>query len=196
MLLLGSKLANYPVMSLQVGSEIARTEYPIIDPKKLKIIAYHLQGPLIHKNPENTLTVDDIRELSSLGFIIDSIDDLVDPSDIIRLSEVIDLNFHLIDHRVETKKGKKLGKVTDYTIDSATFTIFQLIVKRPLMQSLNDSELTINRSQIVEVDDERIIIKHDTETVELGALETNDFNSGYINPFRKHEVPAEPTETE
>ena len=195
MLLLGSKLLNYPVMSLQIGGEIGRTSSPIIDPIKLKIIAYNLSGPLVDTQDENTLMTEDVRELSQVGLIIDSNDNLVDPNDVIRVAEIIKLDFHLIGHKVVTKKKQNIGKVVDYTIDSNTFSIYQLIVKRPFLQGLNDPELTVNRSQIIEIDDEKVIIKHDTETVKIEPVQS-DFQPSYINPFRKHEVPAEPSETD
>ena len=197
MLLLGSKLLNYPILSLQVGTEIARTDQPIIDPNNLQVIAYALSGHLLNRQTETTLMTEDVRELSPRGMIIDSVDNLVDPTDIIKLSKIIELNFSLIGLTVETKKGKKIGKVLDYTIDSTSFSIYQLIVKRPLFQSFNDPELTINRSQIIEVTDDRVIIKNDTETVKLEPLKVSDnFKSAYINPFRKTPLPADPTEAE
>ncbi|MCL2444869.1 PRC-barrel domain-containing protein [Candidatus Saccharibacteria bacterium] len=197
MLLLGSKLLNYPVLSLQIGGELGITATPIIDPVKLKIIAYQLSGPLVDREPANTLMTDDVRELSPMGLIIDSVDDLVDPNDVIRVKQIIDYDFHLINHKVITKKKQNIGRVADYTIDSATFSIYQLVVKRPFLSSLNDPELTINRSQIIEIDDDKVIIKNDTQTVKLDPVQLAS-SSSYINPFRKTETPkpVESSDTE
>ena len=178
-------------MSLQIGDEIGRTSQPIIDPKQLKIIAYSLDGPLLNNQDENTLMTEDIRELGQIGMIVDSSDTLVNPDDVIKVAETLKLNFSLIGLKVETKKGQHIGKVIDYTVDSSAFSVYQLIVKRPFLQGLNDPELTINRSQIVEIDDYKVIIKHDTETVKIEPLESDaSFAPNYINPFRKNQVPA------
>lgn len=192
MLLLGSKLLDYPVMSLQTGSEIGRTAEPIIEPTSLKVLAYKLDGPLLGKSEENTLRTNEVREFSPIGLIVDSIDDLVNPDDVVKLKEVVKLNFKLIGHRVETKKGRKLGKVTDFTIDSSTFTIYQLIVKRPILQGFNDPELTVNRSQIIEIDDYKVVVKNDKQTVKVKQrTKIPEFKPDYVNPFRKTEQPVE-----
>lgn len=190
MLVIGSKLIGQNVLSLQVGGQIASTVEPIIDPSNLKIIAYTLAGPLVDKSPENVLLTNDIREFSTMGFIIDAIDDLVDPNEIIKIRDILKLNFKLIGHRVETQKGKKIGKVIDFTVDSATFSIYQLIVKRPALKALNDPELTINRSQIVEIDDDKVIIKNEEETVRVPEITKEQFSPDFINPFRKQKTPA------
>ena len=197
MLILGSKLLDQSILSLQVGGQIASTLEPIIDPSNLKIIAYTLSGPLIDKSPENVLLTNDIREFSRMGFIIDSIDDLVDPNEIIKLKNILKLNFKLIGHRVETVKSKKIGKVIDFTVDSSTFSIYQLVVKRPALKALNDPELTINRSQIVEIDDDKVVIKNEEETVKAPVVTKEQFSPDFINPFRKEKspTPAEATNT-
>ena len=187
MLVIGSKMLNCPILSLHVGGEIAVTRDAIVDPEDLRIIAYTLDGPLM-RDPENgnILITDDVREISQNGMIIDSIDRLVNREDIIRLDQVMNLNFNLIGLKVVTQGGKKLGKIVDYTFDSQSFSIFQLIVQRPMFSSLNDPQLTINRSQIIEIDDYKITIKHDKEQVEKKTQQAEpEFQPDFVNPFRK-----------
>ncbi|MFV0484740.1 MAG: PRC-barrel domain-containing protein [Candidatus Saccharimonadales bacterium] len=185
MLIVGSKLLGYPVLSLHVGGEIARTEAAIINPEGLKVVAYTLNGPVL-KNQDvgNILEISDVRELSPRGMIVDSSDDFVIREDIIRLDEVMKLNFRLVGLRVVSQDGKKLGKVSDYTVDSGSFMIYQIIVQRPAMKALLDPELTINRSQIVEIDDYQITIKNEEEKVEVKA-KAKDFTPNFVNPFRE-----------
>ncbi|MCL2869953.1 PRC-barrel domain-containing protein [Candidatus Saccharibacteria bacterium] len=195
MLLFGSKLIDTPVLSLQTGGPIGKTRQPIIDPTKLKIEAYYLYGPMLNKAEANTLRMDEVRELSQIGMIIDSIDDLIDVNDVVRLKKVADLNFKLIGHKVVTKKGKKLGTVTDYTVDAGSFIVQQIIVHKPLMHSFNDPELTIHRSQIIEIDDYKIVVKDETTKVHAAAAVTADMPN-FANPFRKEQpVVAEPAST-
>jgi sporulation protein YlmC with PRC-barrel domain len=108
---------------------------------------------------------------------------------VIHFDEVMNLRFNLVGLKVVTQDGKKLGKVIDYTLDSGTFMIYQLIVQRPFMSSLVDPELTINRSQIVEIDDYKITIKHDKAQVkvpkEQKKSDKEDFVPNFTNPFRK-----------
>jgi uncharacterized protein YrrD len=187
MLMVGSTLVNYPVLSLHVGGLVSHTVEPIIDPESLSVIAYELDTREID-DPEagSILMIEDVRELSDDGLIIDSTDRLVEREDVIKLDKIMDLEFKLIGLKVVTKDGKKLGKVIDYTLDTGSFSIFQLIVQRPFLDAIVDPELTINRSQIVEIDDEKITIKHDKQKVRLPkANSKKDFVPNYVNPFRK-----------
>ncbi|MBR6097790.1 hypothetical protein IKP94_03520 [Candidatus Saccharibacteria bacterium] len=181
-----------PVLSLHIGGQTAAVKRVIVDPEDLSIMAFELEGPII-RDPEigSFLMAEDIRETSNQGLVVDSADRFVNPEDVIRLNEVLELNFNLEGLKVVTKEGKnikKLGKIIDYTVDSSTLSIFQIIAQRPFMESFVDPQLTINRSQITEVDDFKITIKHDKQKikVEQSVKETKgDFVPNYTNPFRK-----------
>lgn len=184
-------MLGMPVVSLHVGGIIANTKEAVIDPEDLRIIAYTLDGPLVKKDPEvgDILSSDDVREVSDAGFIVDSTDRFVERGDVVHFDEVMDLRFNLVGLKVVTQDGKKIGKVSDYTLDSSTFMIYQLIVQRPFMSSLIDPELTINRSQIVEIDDFKVTIKHDKAQIkvpkEKKKKEEEEFVPNFTNPFRK-----------
>lgn len=188
MLVIGSKMINNPILSLHVGDQIAATQRAIVDPEDLRVIAYTLTGPLLN-DPEvgNILMTDDVRELGPNGLIIDSIDRLVNREDIIRLDEVMSLNFNLVGLKVVSEDGKKIGKIIDYTLDSQSFMVYQLIVQRPIFASFNDPQLTVNRSQIVEIDDFKVTIRHDEEEVKVKKKESSEeeFKPDFVNPFRK-----------
>ena len=191
MLLIGSKMIGMPVLSLHVGGEVARTSAAVIDPEDLKVIAYTLEGAIIKNDPDvgDILSIDDIREMGDSGLIVDSTDRFTTREDVIHFDEVMNLGFNLVGLKVVTQDGKKLGKIVDYTLDSGTFMIYQLIVQRPFMSSLIDPELTINRSQIVEVDDFKVTIKHEKAQVkvpkEKKKTEEEEFVPNFTNPFRK-----------
>lgn len=186
MLVIGSHLINYPVLSLHVGGLVSHTVEPIIDPESLSVIAYELDSREID-DPEagDILMIEDVREFTDDGLIINSTDNLVNREDVIKLDKVMSLGFKLIGLKVVTKDGKKLGKVINYTLDSGSFSIFQLIVQRPFLDAIVDPELTINRSQIVEIDDDKITIKHDKQKVKLPKAGSKEFVPNYVNPFRK-----------
>lgn len=180
-----------PVLSLHVGGMIATTNEAVIDPEDLRVIAYTLEGPIIKNDPEvgDILDINDVREVSNTGLIVDSADRFVTREDVIRFDKVMDLNFNLVGLKVVTQNGKKIGKIIDYTLDSSTFMIYQLIVQRPFMSSLIDPELTINRSQIVEIDDYKVTIKHDKAQVKVPKAKKKaaeeEFVPNFTNPFRK-----------
>jgi hypothetical protein len=180
MLIAGSRLIDAPVMGLQTGSERARTQRANIDPRTLELVAYELTGPLLDTHP-SVLRVADVREFSDIGLIVDSSDEFVSPSDIIKLNKIYELNFTLIGMSVIDEKKHKLGKVDGYTIETGGFLIQQLSVKRPLLKSLNDTELLIHRTQINEINDASIIVNSETKPQPM--LQT--VRNAYQNPFRK-----------
>lgn len=184
MLISDDRFLNAPVMSLQTGSELARTSREVINPKNLSVAAYELEGRLLDQHP-SLLRVDDIREIGPLGMIIDSTDEIVGVDDVISLKEIYDIGFTLKDKLVIDEKKHKIGRVIGYTLAAGSFIIQQLRIRRPLLKSFGDTELLIHRSQIVKITDEKIIVKsatvsHATEK----KIPTPRINS-YDNPFRK-----------
>ncbi len=193
MLVANSRLIGTPILSVQAGGPIARIASSIVDPNDLKILAFRLEGPLIDRNT-NILDVRSIREYSNYGMVIDDIEELVAPDDVIKIQQVLELNFDLIGLRAKTKKGSKLGRVIDFTITSEDFITQQIIVRRPTIKALVDPELTISRKEIVEITDYEIIIKDEEKTIKARA-EKEDFVPNFVNPFRNQEKGFAPAET-
>lgn len=192
MLFNGSRLLGCPVLSLHVGGRIASVSELIVDPDDLKIIACRVEGPLVGKEVGEILPMESVREFSRLGMIVDSADEFVAPDEIIRVKKVLDLNFRLVGLKVESKQGVKLGKVSDFTVEPATWQVQQLIIQRPLIKAFLDPELTVSRNRIEEVNDYKIIIKEETEKPTSKAkVAKTDFVPGFVNPFREPDFAAE-----
>lgn len=183
MLVYGTKLLNTRVLSVQTGSTIGNVSRIIVNPDNLQIIALEISGPLVSPDAY-ILDIASIREYSTYGIVIDSIDELVASDDIIKISEILALNFNLVNLKVETKKGSKLGRIMDYTFTSEDFMIQQLIVKRPAIKSLLDPELTISRKEIVEVNDYKVIIEDEIKTIKEKSTK-EEFVPNFVNPFRE-----------
>ncbi len=190
MLLPLDRLVKTPVMSLQTGVELAQVNNVLIDPRDLTITAYELDGHMLDQHPSYLRPVD-VRELSHLGFIVDSSDEFVGPDDVIRIKEVIDFGFNLVGLEVIDSNNKKLGKVISYAIDSGSFSVQQLSVKRPLLKSLGETELLINRSQVIEVSDTTVKVAS-ADTAEPARTPLRE----YANPFRGTNVQPEAIEFE
>ena len=178
MLLPHKRLIGAAIMSLQTGAELARVKNILIDPRNLTIAAYELDGPMLDQHP-SFLRPMDARELSSLGLIVDSSEEFIGIDDVIAVRQVYDFGFSIEDIPVIDDAKHKLGKVDGYSVDGDSFSIQQLIVKRPLLRSFNESELTIHRSQIVEVTNDRILVKSASDK----SRSTSHIRE-YANPFR------------
>ena len=192
MLVTSSRFIGTTILSVQAGARIANVSDVIVDPDNLKIIGLKLSGPIVRG--ANILDVKSVREYSEYGIVIDSVDELVGPGDIIKIEKVLSLNFKLTGLKVETKKHSKLGHVIDFTFNPDDFIVQQIIVKRPLVKSFVDPELTISRNEIVEVNDYKIIVKDEEKTLKARA-EKEDFIPNFVNPFRNSEQAHSPAET-
>lgn len=185
MLTVGATLRNIPILSLQTGHQVAKTESEVIDPAHLTIVAYYVKGETLDFSPA-LLRVADIREISKLGMIVNSSDDLVRPEDLITMKNVLDLHFELEGMPVIDTHGEKLGKVIRYTFDLNSFVIQQIHVRRPLLKSFADAELIVHRHQIVAITSKQI-------TVHAPDIKQTDTSASRFvtNAFRASQQKAE-----
>lgn len=189
MLVLGSRIINAAVMSLQTGGRLANVEKPLIDPANLHIVAYEVSGPLLSQKPSFLRTAD-IREYGQLGIIIDSTDELIGLDDVIQVEKLYRLNFPLLGMLVIDENKKKLGKVDDYSLDTQLFVIQQLNVRRGILSGFNDTGFLIHRSQILEINDSAIIVKSSARKSIEPVM--NNLRAEFVNPFRKPQTSAQP----
>lgn len=193
MLVNASNLSGTPILSMQDASLVARISEAIVDPNTLKIIAFRVSdspnGPTA-----DLLATSSIREYSNYGMVIDSTDEFINNEDVVKISEILSLNFNLIGLKVESKKHAKIGKVVDYTLTSDNFEVQQIIVHRPLIKSFVDPTLTIHRREIVEITDYKVIVKDDAKTIKARS-EAEDFIPNFVNPFRNSEPNLAPADT-
>ena len=190
MLINGSRLINCPILSLHVSGKIAQVVEPVVDPNDLKIIAFKVEGPLVGREAGNVLPVHSIREFSRLGMIIHSIDEVVEEEEVINIKNILELNFSLVGLKVQTKKGEKLGKVADFSVEPESWQIQQIIVQRPWLKSFLDPELIISRQRIANVDDYTITITDEHEKPKAKAKANPDLVN-FINPFREPDFASE-----
>ena len=185
MLLSIERILSAPIMSLQTGQPLAKLVEPIIDPRKLRIVAFYVSGPLVGFSPAIVFS-DDIREFGPLGAIVDSSDNILSPEGMIRLEEVIDYAFHLRGIRVIDDRGTKVGKVDGYIVDPLKFDIMQINVRPPFPKNFSITDLSISRNQIVAIDNSKITVKAPTIKIKQPDFNANQMlNPSIDNPFRK-----------
>lgn len=181
MLIEGSKLLNYPILSLHTASRIAEVKALVVDPNFLKIVAFEISA--VSSKQRLFLDVTSVREFSKMGMIVDSDEEFIEQNDVIKLKETIELGFTLENMKVVTKKKTMLGRVEDFMVTTDSFQVMQLIVKRPIYKALIDPELVIGRSEIHEINDNEIIVKSEESTI-MKKSGTLDFVPNFVNPFK------------
>lgn len=156
MLRLSATLMGKPVMSLRTGQPVATTTGVLINPNNLKIEGFYCSDRF--ERSEMVLLYQDIRDVIPQGFVVNDHDVLAKPDDLVRLAKLIKLGFDLKGMRVETVGGQRLGKVSDYAIEIETMYIQKFYVTQGFMKGLTGGNLGIDRSQVQEITNSRVIV--------------------------------------
>lgn len=183
MLIKGSDILGMKVLSLHVGMAIAEVKELIVDPDNLSLAAARVDGPLIRGEVGEILDFKRVREWSKLGLIMNSTDDLAQAEEIVRIKKILELEFELTGMKVETESGRKLGRVSDFVLETDGQKILQIFVARPVIRSLIEPELIIGRKQIKSISNSKVVVKEATEQ----KLRENrqEFVPNFVNPFRE-----------
>jgi sporulation protein YlmC with PRC-barrel domain len=156
MLQLSGTLLHKPVLSLRTGQPVAVVTGPIFNPKNLKIEGFYCEDSIDKR--QLVLLYQDIRELIPEGFVVNDHDVLAESDELVRLKEIIDLRFDLIGKRVQTISKEKVGKVSDYAVETETMFVQKIYVVQSILKSLTGGSLSIDRTQINEITKKHIII--------------------------------------
>jgi len=170
MLKLSGAILGKPVLSLRTGRTVATITGVIINPNNLKIEGLYCTDS--YDRSELVLLYQDIRDVLPQGFVINDHDVLAHPKDLVRLKEYIDLKFEVRGKRVVTVSHRRLGKVADYAVEIETMYIQKLYVTQGFIKSLAGGNLGIDRSQVNEITDSKIIVFDPLDKATIRATAT------------------------
>ncbi len=156
MLQLSKRFYDQAVLSLRTGGPIATALKPILNPNNLKIEGFFCQDRFSKK--QLILLEQDIRDFMKQGIVVNDHEVLADPEELVRLKEVMETDFQLIGKPVYTTSKQKVGKVGDFAAEVPSLYIKKLYVNQPLLKSLSGGSLSVDRNDIVEITDRRVII--------------------------------------
>ena len=156
MLQLSESLLNKPIMSLRTGQSVATAIEPIINPNSLKIEGFYCTDRF--SKDELVLLYQDIRDIIPQGFVIDDHDVLTPPSELVRLKDIMELGFTLIGKPVVTISKERVGKVSDYATEMETLYVQKIYVSQNMFKNFTGGSLGVDRNQINEITDKKIII--------------------------------------
>lgn len=165
MLRLSNSYFDRAILSLRIGGRIGTAHTPIINPNNLKIVGWYASAS---DGSEVILPVIEIRDFIIKGLVVNDYTALTHPEDLVRLKQIIDLQFELIGKQVITEHKRKLGKVSDFAVDDQ-FVIQKIYVNPTLFKSLTSDQLIIGRSSIIEITDKHIIVSDGLEKSRINA---------------------------
>ncbi len=170
MLQLSANLINKSVLSLRTGAPIAVVVAPIFNPDNLKIEGFYCQDSFDKR--ELILLYQDIRDIMPKGYVVNDHDVLVEAEELVRLKDIIELNFELIGKPVETISKEKVGKVSDYATEMETMFVQKVYVSQSILKNFTGGSLSVDRTQINEITPKRVIINELTKKAPVAAPAT------------------------
>ncbi len=157
MLQLSAALLNKSVLSLRTGAPVAFVTAPIFNPDNLRIEGFYCQDRF-DKKKLLVLLCQDIRDVMPDGYVVNDHEVLAEPSELVRLKKILEINFELLGKQVVTVDKQKVGKVTDFATDMETMYVQKLYVAQSILKNLAGGSLSIARNQINETTPRRVII--------------------------------------
>lgn len=145
------------VLSIRTGGTIGIIVEPIINPNNLRIDAWYVEDSVSRET--SILRREDIRETVSEGFVVDDHSVLAQPEDLLRMREILEIQYTPIGKNVITNTKRKVGKIYDFAVDDKTFYIKKLYASQRFIKSIVGTDSTIDRAQIVEINNQYIVVR-------------------------------------
>lgn len=157
MQILATSLENCPIFSLQSGRVIGFIKSIIIDPNILKVVVFRISLP--GKNKPLFLLADLVIASNKNIISIRREEDVSKGNDLLRQKKFIDEKVTLFRYLAMTQGGQRIGRIEDYRFENQTFYITKLHVKINPLQRLWLSNRIVDREDIIEVKNKKVIIK-------------------------------------
>lgn len=153
--LLHSNIAGLPVAAAEQRAKIGIVKDLVISPDDGAILGIIIGIGLMYLNPK-IITWQDIRSLAKDGVVTSSSDDLLPMKEVIRIKNLLESHFNLIGLPVFTASDEKLGKVYDYTIETALGQLKSIICPGRI----------ITKSKIIRIESKKIIVASGVKKIE------------------------------
>lgn len=167
MLKLSATFSSVPVVSLRTGGPVGTALEPVINPNNLKIEGWYVQDRF--NKDKLVLLSQDVRDFLPQGIAVNDHEVLSPPEDLVRLKEVMKHKFKPIGKYVTTESDKKIGKVSDYAVETESMFIKKLYVSQSILKDFSGGTLSIDRTQIIEITDRRIVIEEPADKAGVKA---------------------------
>ncbi len=129
----------------------------VMDPDKGALIAFVLnQNKQLVVSPMDVISFKQVMKINNA-------DNVVEASEILRVSEVLKSERPIYGAKVFTKSGEYLGKVFDFSIDAKTYDLNKIFVAKDILGLFRYNSLIIAAKNIIEVKPYKITVKDNKE---------------------------------
>ncbi len=150
-------LQELPIISFTTAETIGVISGVIIDQSRLKISFFLVEVPKAKKPAY--LAVTEVREVTRSHCIVDADTSLTISSDLVRYKEMLSRPVLLINYRVVTASGHKLGKCYDFLFLNDSFALTKIYVKAARLQRFYINHHIIDVADVVRIEPNTIVVK-------------------------------------
>ncbi len=140
------KLIGLPVAAIDSGSKIGVVSKVVVEPQNGNLLGFMVKSGGLFSESKALATID-VFEWDPNGLVTRTIDNLVPPAEIVRLNEILKINFDLLDLKAKTEAGKNLGQVENFLVDSATGTVVKYYLK-----DLISGKRVLSSDKVIKID--------------------------------------------
>lgn len=157
-----STLKDKPVGALEGTRKIGVIGPPIFNAENGTLL-----GCWVHTGifSNKVLPWNAVREIDERGVVTASINELVEPSEVIRIEEALKARRPILGQRAIKESGERVGSIVDVSIDPTQGMLSKLHVKGGL------GTLDVPRSKIVEVRVDAVVIETEEKVKEPALAE-------------------------
>lgn len=149
-----TKLIGLPIGARDTQEKVGAIRQILVDPQNGQLLGFLIQIEGLFA-PQKALSVIDVIDWDPNGLVTESIDNLVDPAEIVRLKKLIDQRTYFLGMRAKTESGISLGEVENFLINTETQSVTKYYLKDLLGRSRIFSSDKVSRidKEIIFVDD-------------------------------------------
>ncbi len=151
-------LIGLPIAALDTQSKIAEIRRILVDPESGSILGFLVSAGGIF-SPKKVISSIDIRDWDKNGLVTESSNNLIEPSDVVRMKEVLTQDFDLFGLKAKTESGKNLGSIENFLIETETNCVIKYYLKDLVLKARiypAEKVVRIEKNAIIFMDDVEI----------------------------------------
>lgn len=153
-----SEIKDTNVLTRREKLLVGKIKELIINPANCFLVGLSLELN-DRKRTKKVVNASSVLGLGADFVMIESLNDIADIDEIVRIKEVLDQEVQLLNLRVFTEDNFFLGKVRDFTINVEMMALERLYVKPANMIQVVLADHIIVRNDILKIEKERITVK-------------------------------------
>jgi len=159
-----SRIHKLPIFSVNTEGKVAEFSDFLVDPDNGKIMAVFVKIKDFLKSDTKLVLSQDILEWSNALYIQDPAN-IVDYEEIVRLKKLVEDHFSLIDLKVVTKSGDRIGVIEDYILETNTSQIVRFYISEH--KFFSNRRFIIGIDQVHEITKDALVVKDAFEKVSV-----------------------------